>query len=135
MLGRGRGHVINVASLAGRYATPGAAVYTATKHGVVAFSEAVNYETSGRGVLVTTVNPSFVDTEGFPVDLPRSLVLKADTVADAIVKVARKGIAPEYSVPRALAPFQLFRVLTPPLYRWGVRTARKVKPSTPMPAR
>ena len=41
MLARGRGHVINVASLAGRFATPGAAVYTATKHGVVAFSEAL----------------------------------------------------------------------------------------------
>ena len=38
MLERGRGHVVNVASLAGRYATPGASVYTATKHAVVAFS-------------------------------------------------------------------------------------------------
>jgi NADP-dependent 3-hydroxy acid dehydrogenase YdfG len=132
MMARGRGHVINVASLAGRFATPGAAVYTATKHGVVAFSEALNYDTSARGVLVTTVNPAFVDTEGFPVDLPRSLVLKVDTVANAVVKVARKGIAPEYSIPRALAPFQAFRVLTPPLYRWGVRTARGVKPSTPV---
>lgn len=133
MIARGRGHVINIASLAGRFATPGAAVYTATKHGVVAFSEALNYDVADRGVLVTTVNPSFVDTESFPVvDLPRSLVLKVETVADAVVKVARKEIAPEYSVPRALAPFQLFRVLTPPLYRWGVRTARKVKPSTPV---
>jgi short-subunit dehydrogenase len=131
MLDRGRGHVINVASLAGRFATPGAAVYTATKHGVVAFSEALNYDVAGRGVLVTTVNPAFVDTEGFPVDLPPSLVLKVETVADAIVKVARKGIAPEYSVPRALAPLQAFRVLTPPLYRWGVRTVRGIKPSTP----
>ena len=42
------------------------------------------------------------------------------------MKVARNGIAPEYSVPRWIAPFQVFRVLTPPLYRWGVRTARRV---------
>ncbi len=131
MLARGHGHVINVASLAGRFATPGASLYTATKHGVVAFSESLNYDVADRGVLVTTVNPSFADTESFPVDLPRSLVLKVDTVAGAIVKVARLGIAPEYSVPRFLAPLQVFRVLTPPLYRWGVRTARKVKPSTP----
>jgi hypothetical protein len=85
-----------------------------------------------RGVLVTTVNPSFADTASFPTTLPRSLVLKVSTVASAIVKVAERGIAPEYSVPRWIAPFQVFRVLTPPLYRWGVRTARTVKPSSPM---
>ncbi|MEX0984966.1 MAG: SDR family oxidoreductase [Actinomycetota bacterium] len=132
MVARGHGHVINVASLAGRFATPGASVYSATKHGVVAFSEALNYDVVDRGVLITTVNPAFADTASFPTSLPRSLVLKVDTVAEAIVKVARLGIAPEYSVPRWLAPLQVFRVLTPPLYRWGVRTARKVKPSTPI---
>jgi NADP-dependent 3-hydroxy acid dehydrogenase YdfG len=35
-----RGHVVKVASLAGRYALPGAAVYSASKHGVVALSKA-----------------------------------------------------------------------------------------------
>ncbi|HYJ61832.1 MAG TPA: SDR family oxidoreductase [Actinomycetota bacterium] len=132
MVARGHGHVINLASLAGRFATPGAAVYSATKHAVVAFSEALSYDVEGRGVLITTVNPSFVDTESFPVDLPPSLVLRVETVADAVVKVARRGIAPEYSIPRAIAPLQAFRVLTPPLYRWGVRTARRVKPATPV---
>jgi len=132
MLGRQRGHVINVASLAGRFATPGASLYTAAKHGVVAFSESLNYDVERLGVLVTTVNPSFADTESFPTSLPRSLVLKVETVASAIVKVAVQGIAPEYSVPRWIAPFQVFRVLTPPLYRWGVRTVRNVKPASPM---
>jgi hypothetical protein len=41
------------------------------------------------------------------------------------VKVVRDGIAPEYSVPRWVAPLQAFRVLTLPLYRWGVRQARR----------
>jgi NADP-dependent 3-hydroxy acid dehydrogenase YdfG len=132
MLARGHGHVINVASLAGRFATPGAAVYSATKHAVVAFGESLDQEVSDRGVRVTSVNPAFVDTEGFPVALPKALVLKVDTVAEAIVKVARLQIAPEYSVPRWIAPLQVFRVLTPPLYRWGVRTARRLKPSTPV---
>src|SRR5512144_3312642 len=57
MLRRGRGHVVNVASLAGRFAPPGTAVYTASKHAVVAFSESLNYDTADRGVLVTAVNP------------------------------------------------------------------------------
>jgi len=117
---------VNVASIAGRFAAPGAALYTATKHAVVAFSESLHYEAADRGVLVTSVNPGFVDTEGFPQGhLPDRLVLKVDRVAETIVKVVRDGIAPEYSVPRWIAPFQAFRVLTPPLYHWAVgRIAR-----------
>src|SRR5438093_9633563 len=44
MLERSRGHIVNVASMAGRFAVPGASVYTATKHAVVAFSEALYFE-------------------------------------------------------------------------------------------
>jgi len=125
MLARGHGHVVNIASLAGRFATPGASVYTATKHAVVAFSESVNYEVEARTVRVTAVNPGFVATEGFPArGVPPRIVMPAARVAEAVVKVVRDGIAPEYSVPRWVSPLQAFRVLTPPLYRWGVRTTR-----------
>ncbi|MGE5226878.1 MAG: SDR family NAD(P)-dependent oxidoreductase [Planctomycetaceae bacterium] len=127
MLARGQGHVVNVASLAGRYAPPGAAVYAGTKFGVVGFSEALHFETEPRGVLVTAVNPGFVQTEGFPQRGAGSLtVLKMPTVTDAIVRVVRRGIAPEATVPRWAAPFQTFRVLTPPLYRWGMRQVRRI---------
>jgi short-subunit dehydrogenase len=126
MTAQGRGHVVNVASLAGRFATPGASIYTATKHAVVAFSEALNYEGEPRGVLVTAVNPGFVPTEGFPAtDRPSFLTLTPDRVAGAIVRVVREGIAPELMMPRWVGPLQGFRVLTPGLYRWGVRKARE----------
>jgi uncharacterized protein len=126
MLERREGHVVNVASLAGRFAAPGASLYTATKHAVVAFSESLDYDTSPRGVRITSVNPGFVQTEGFShADLPSLVVLNVDRVAEAIVKVVREDISPEYSVPRWIAPLQAFRVLTPPLYRWGVRQVRK----------
>jgi len=132
MLARGKGHVVNIGSMAGRFATPGNAIYGATKHAVVAFSEAMNYETEGRNVHVTSVNPGFVDTEGFPQgDLPGWTVLKMSTVTDAIVKVVREEIAPEYSIPRWLSPLQLFRVATPPLYRWGVRRVRRRRHASP----
>jgi short-subunit dehydrogenase len=124
MLARGSGHVVNVASLAGRFAAPGAAVYTATKHGVVAFSESLDVTTRRRGVLVTAVNPGFVPTEGFPSSgRPGLLTLTPERVADAIVKVVRENVSPEYSVPRWAAAFQAFRILTPPLYRWGMGVA------------
>ena len=125
MLERGSGHVVNVASLAGRIAPPGAAVYGATKHGVVAFSEALYHELGPRGILVTSVNPGFSPTEGFPVTGPSVVTLEPDDVAALIVDVVRKGIAPEISIPRPLAALQAIRVLTPPLYRWGVGTVAR----------
>jgi NAD(P)-dependent dehydrogenase (short-subunit alcohol dehydrogenase family) len=121
LLAQGRGHIVNVASLAGRFATPGSSVYGATKHAVVAFSESLYYELKPLGILVTTVNPGFTRTEGFPQeDIPAPLVMRREHVAGVIVDVVRRGRAPEVSVPRGLAAAQAFRVLTPPLYRWGV---------------
>jgi short-subunit dehydrogenase len=133
MLRRGRGHVVNVASLAGRFAMPGAAVYTATKHAVVAFSESLNLDMKPRGVLVTSLNPGFVPTEGFSAtDRPRMLTLTPEEVAEALVKVVRHGIAPEYSIPRWAAAGQVFRVLTPPLYRRAMSLAGRIgKPAAP----
>ena len=60
---RGTGHIVNVASLAGRAAAPGLATYCATKHGVIGLSEAVRAELRGTGVEVTVVMPGFAKTE------------------------------------------------------------------------
>jgi short-subunit dehydrogenase len=134
MLEAGRGHVVNVASLAGRFAVPGSSVYSSTKHAVVAFSEALSYEVRSRGVLVTSVNPGLVATEGFPQTkaIARGTrVMKPDVVADLIVKVVEKGISPERSIPRSWAAMQAFRLLAPGPYRWGLRrvVARRAKPT------
>jgi uncharacterized protein len=129
MLEAGSGHIVNVASLAGRYAIPGSSVYTSTKHAIVAFSEALYYELMPKGILVTAVNPGLVSTEGFPhrdmLEKRSRLVMKPERVADGIVEVVRRGKAPEVSIPRWLASFQAIRVLAPPLYRFGL--ARAVK--------
>jgi short-subunit dehydrogenase len=126
MLARGRGHVVNVASLAGRYAVPGSSVYSAAKHGVIGFSESLFYELKDQGVLVTAINPGFVATEGFPhTDKDPRMVMTPERVAEAIVDIVRKGKAPEVSVPRWIAPGQAFRVLTPPLYRYGLSRATR----------
>ncbi|MDQ4004979.1 MAG: SDR family NAD(P)-dependent oxidoreductase [Actinomycetota bacterium] len=124
-----KGHVVNVASLAGRYALPGAAVYTASKHAVVALSEALYYEMKPAGVMVTVVNPGIVATEGFfPKDSPlwkdptlKPFIMKPERVAKAIVDAIRHRRGPEISVPRWLAAPQAVRVLAPPLYRAAVQ--------------
>ncbi|HEX2025925.1 MAG TPA: SDR family NAD(P)-dependent oxidoreductase [Actinomycetota bacterium] len=125
MLLDAHGHVVNVASLAGRYALPGASVYTAAKHGVVAFSESLYHELRPQGVVVTSVNPGLVATEGFfPADSPlwrdrlvRPFIMSPERVARTIVHVVRTRKGPEVSVPRWLAAPQAARVLAPPLYR------------------
>jgi NAD(P)-dependent dehydrogenase (short-subunit alcohol dehydrogenase family) len=63
MLPRGRGHIVNVASLAGRTGFPNLATYCATKHGVVGLSEAVRAELRGTGVEISVVMPGIVRTE------------------------------------------------------------------------
>ncbi|GAB3369826.1 SDR family oxidoreductase [Amycolatopsis echigonensis] len=60
---RGRGHIVNVASMAGKSGFPGAATYCATKHAVVGLSEAVRLELRGTGVEVSCVMPAVVRTE------------------------------------------------------------------------
>ena len=57
------GHIVNVSSVAGRFANPGSAVYNATKWGVVGFSEALRKEVAGQNIRVTCVEPGWVKTE------------------------------------------------------------------------
>ncbi|HEY3211064.1 MAG TPA: SDR family oxidoreductase [Actinomycetota bacterium] len=134
MLAAGRGHVVNVASLAGRFAVPGSSVYSSTKHAVVAFSEALYYELASSGIVVTAINPGLVATEGFPhrdaVEAGRK-VMSPDDVARLIVRVVKEGIGPERSIPRWMAALQAFRVLAPPLYRFGLKqvTRRTLRPT------
>jgi short-subunit dehydrogenase len=125
MLLEARGHVVNVASLAGRYAMPGSSVYSAAKHGVVAFSESLYHELAPRGVIVTAVNPGLVATEGFiPPSSPlwrdrlvRPFIMPPERVARTIVDVVVHHRGPEVSVPRWLAAPQAARLVAPPLYR------------------
>jgi NAD(P)-dependent dehydrogenase (short-subunit alcohol dehydrogenase family) len=63
MLRRRSGHVVNVASVAGRVGVAGEAVYSATKHAVVGLSEAVRYELRGTGIEMSLVMPSLANTE------------------------------------------------------------------------
>ena len=64
MVGRGEGHVVNTASMAGLLASPGMAAYGASKHGVVAISESLYHDLQlmGSGVGVSVLCPGFVNT-------------------------------------------------------------------------
>ena len=63
MAERGEGHLVNIASSAGKVGLAGGATYCASKHAVVGYSAALREETRDVGVEVTVVMPGLVDTE------------------------------------------------------------------------
>jgi NADP-dependent 3-hydroxy acid dehydrogenase YdfG len=87
MVRRGSGHIVNIASQAGKGGFPGGATYCATKHAVVGLSEAVRAELRDTGVEVSCVMPAVVNTElGSGLVEARAVkVSEPSDVADAIV--------------------------------------------------
>ncbi|MER9061012.1 SDR family NAD(P)-dependent oxidoreductase [Mesorhizobium sp. M0698] len=91
-----KGHIVNVSSVAGRVANPGASGYAATKFGVVGFSESLRREVYADKVRVTVIEPGLVRTElgdhitnpAFKADLDKRLAameaLTAEDIAAAI---------------------------------------------------
>jgi NADP-dependent 3-hydroxy acid dehydrogenase YdfG len=115
MVERGGGHVVNIASLAGRVATPGAAVYTATKFAVVGLTEAVRAELHHSRVRLTAVCPTFVRTEmtaGLP--LAGIPVIDPEDVARTVLRIVRARHTPAaVVVPRWLAGLPRAMTFTP----------------------
>ncbi|MDX2271323.1 MAG: SDR family oxidoreductase [Cyanobacteriota bacterium] len=63
MVQRGRGHIINIGSIAGHYTYPNGNVYCATKAAVKAISEGLKMDLLGTPIRVTSVDPGLVETE------------------------------------------------------------------------
>lgn len=76
MCKRKSGHIINIASQAGKLATPKSSVYAATKHAVLGFSNSLRMELSEHGVFVTAVNPGPIHTDFFQKADPEGSYLK-----------------------------------------------------------
>jgi short-subunit dehydrogenase len=95
MLPREKGHIINVASQAGKFGSPGGATYSATKHGVVGLTEAVRGEMRlmGSHIQLSYVMPYVVKTElGSGLGQARGLSeLEPSEVADSIVEALQFG--------------------------------------------
>ena len=89
------GHFINVSSVAGHKVRPGGAVYSATKHAVLALSEGLRQEVKPYNIRTTVISPGAVATE-----LPDSIT-EAD-VAASVRKIYEHAI-PADAFARAVA--------------------------------
>jgi short-subunit dehydrogenase len=119
MIPRGRGHIVNIASQAGKFGAPGGATYSATKHAVVGLTEAVRGELRlmGAHVDVSYVMPSVVKTElGSGLGQVRGIPdLEPAEVADAIVEALQLGIVDVWVPKRAKRTSMLVTLLPRPL--------------------
>ncbi|WP_283582879.1 SDR family NAD(P)-dependent oxidoreductase [Limosilactobacillus difficilis] len=93
MMDQGYGAIINIGSLAGKIPTPNAAAYSATKAGVIQFSNILRMEVADYGIQVLTVNPGPVDTHFFKAadpsgnylsHLPKSMMISAAQLAQTV---------------------------------------------------
>jgi uncharacterized protein len=102
---RAGSHVVNIVSIAGTVAVRAAGPYSAAKHAQLAFSRSLTLELATRDIRVHTINPGFVETEGFPQThltdhrLLRHTVAEPELVAERTVAAVERG-AIEVFVPR-----------------------------------
>jgi NADP-dependent 3-hydroxy acid dehydrogenase YdfG len=123
MVASGRGHVVNIASQAGKYGFPGGATYCASKAAVINVSRAVRKELRGSGVEISVISPVAVNTElGLGLSEPRQRQfrkLEPSQVADAIVETLRQ---PKFDVhvPKQLSISERVNALLPLAVQDGI---------------
>ena len=117
MVARGRGQIALVASVAGYRGLPKAAAYAPSKSAVITLAEVLRIELQRQGIVVSVINPGFVETPMTSVnEFPMPFIIKADDAADRILKGLERGRF-EIAFPWQLAfLLKLLRVLPNGIY-------------------
>lgn len=105
---QGEGHIINVASMAGKIGSAKSTSYTATKHALLGFTNSLRMELKTQGIYVSAINPGPIDTAFFAIADPSGaylkniswLMMKPHYVARAIVRMMERRTE-ELDLPRA----------------------------------
>ncbi|HVS28807.1 MAG TPA: SDR family oxidoreductase [Solirubrobacteraceae bacterium] len=124
---RGAGHIVNVASLAGKTGYAHAATYSATKHAVVGLSEALRAELRGSGIEISCVMPAVVHTElaaGLAQARGGGFEIEPADVAAAIVD-ALKLPRHDVFVPKSVVPIAILTAILPRRAREAIGRALK----------
>lgn len=126
MLRQGSGHIVNIASLAGKKGTPYNSIYSASKAGLITWSDALRQELAGTKIGISTVCPGYVSAGMFSrsgVPAPKLAGTSTPTeVATAIIKAIQHNkaeIIVNSSFSRILyALEQLSPEFADAIYRW-----------------
>ena len=93
--------VVNMASITGKIGTPGLSVYSATKHGMVGFTQAMNGELRDAGIKSCVLCPAFVDTpltDYLKDEIAPEEMIRVEDVAEGVrylLKLSRYCVIPE----------------------------------------
>ncbi|TXK72121.1 SDR family oxidoreductase [Paenibacillus sp. N3.4] len=119
MLEAGSGHIVNIASMAGKIGTAKSTGYAATKHAVLGFTNSLRQELMKTGISVTAINPGPIATPFFDKADPSGnyvknvswFMLKPEKVVKALLHAVERNI-PEKNLPYVaglgIKLFQLF---------------------------
>ncbi len=104
MLARRGGQLLAVSSLAGDKGLPGESAYCASKAAVNVYMEGLRIALRGRGVVVTTVCPGFVQTPMAPMDAALTpFVMSAEAAAGRIARLIARRRGGVHRFPRRMA--------------------------------
>ncbi len=99
LLRESRGHIVNLASIAGTMPTPGLAAYGATKAAVISFTRSLNEELDADGVRALALCPAFVDTPMAAwAGIPGEEMIQPEDCAELVRAVLR--LSPAARVPQ-----------------------------------
>jgi ketoreductase len=92
----GNALVVNTSSITGKIGEPGLGVYSATKHGLVGFTQAMQRELGPAGIKSTVLCPGFVDTELSDYvkgEVPPETMIRSEDVAESVRSLLRLSTA------------------------------------------
>lgn len=122
MLARGRGHIVNISSVAGHIGTLNMAAYCASKFAINGFSESLYHELKPRGIAVSVVSPGPVKTafnrsfaETSPKS-PQSMIISPESVSQTVMTIIENKRF-EMITPRSFALICGIKRLMPGLFR------------------
>jgi len=131
MIQKKRGHIINMASVAGLIATPTYSIYAASKFAVRGFTQALRREVDRYGIHVSGIYPGGVATEfsiktgskpKLGMTTPKMLLLTVEDIAKVVLRVAKK---PKRMVviPKIMLPLVWINHIFPGFVDWTIRKA------------
>jgi short-subunit dehydrogenase len=127
MLERKTGHIVNIASIAGKSGMPFGASYAATKAGMIGFTHSLRAELRGSGVSASLVTPGFISGEGMWAKQEKAHgaqvspligTSKPEQVTQAVIAALQHDRAEIMVNPGPMRLFQAMNQLVPDTMSW-----------------